>query len=196
MTTSTSFRIGALLLSVLSLTACTVSLPIPSEDTTATSAAPTAVTSSTISTSTTSTSSTSTGTSKRMKVGSCYAISGEKEKAGFTESGCSTKDPLTFLVVSEGHGTPSCDKGMYSYTYGAAADPTSDHVCMVANLQEGSCYGKADGGILAVMSCTDSRATMKAAKVINKADASMCPSGTEPYPFTDPGVTYCLAPPR
>jgi hypothetical protein len=71
-------------------------------------------------------------------------------------------------------------------------DPKSITMCFVPNQFESRCYGPDQLGLLTLMDCVDSRATLKiVSRVDGSTDESLCPVNSRAFPFVKPPRLYC-----
>ncbi|SHE78657.1 LppU/SCO3897 family protein [Streptoalloteichus hindustanus] len=129
------------------------------------------------------------------KVGDCASVSGNAKDAKYQALDCGN-DKATYKVAKVlENPSDSCPSGDYD-TYTQTARRGKDFkLCLMPNLQEGSCYKVGEDGKDITKVACGAEATIKISKVVrDKADEAAC-GDDKAFAYPEPATTFCLTQP-
>lgn len=133
-----------------------------------------------------------------LEAGNCLVFSGESDDADHELVDCEDSATFSYLVAKVIEGAGSCGAEFVEYTVGTErrGNTTTNKVtCLIENFHAGNCYAEtSDIMTFEIVGCSDPSASFKITTVENSADAT-CAAEEQPYSFTEPARTYCLAEP-
>lgn len=130
--------------------------------------------------------------------GNCLVFSGESDDADHDLVDCEDSTTFSYLAAKVIEGSGTCGDEFVEYTVGteSGGSSTTDKVtCLIENFHAGNCYSEtSDIMTFGIVDCSDATASFKVSTVEDSADAT-CAAEEQPYSFTEPARTYCLADP-
>lgn len=133
-----------------------------------------------------------------LEAGKCIVITGKIDNADHKEVNCDDATQFSYYVAKVNKGAETCGEGYDEYTISSkrrGSETTNKTVCLIGQLAKDVCYkqlGKDSTMAYGVAECAGS--DFKVTKVESVADAQ-CADGEEPWSWTEPARTYCLAQP-
>jgi hypothetical protein len=134
-------------------------------------------------------------------VGDCIKVNNASiSDADVNKVDCSDPAAAYKVGTTSDNASSDCPGGTetnyvgYTETGGRGSDLL---LCLILNAKEGDCYEEGTQ-IDTKVECTDPKATFKVLKVVEGADESKCPEGTQGsyrYPEPKPGLVQCLVEP-
>lgn len=134
-----------------------------------------------------------------LEAGNCLVFSGESDDADHDLVDCEDSTTFSYLVAKVIEGDGSCGADFVEYTVGTesrtGSTSTDKVTCLIENFHAGNCYAET-GDIMTfgIVECSDPSASFKISTVEDSADAT-CAAEEQPYSFTEPARTYCMADP-
>lgn len=134
-----------------------------------------------------------------LEAGNCLVFSGESDDADHDLVECDDSTTFSYLVAKVIEGAGSCGPDYVEYTVGTESrggnTTTNKVTCLIENFHAGNCYAETSDIMgFGVVDCSDPSAALKVSTVEDSADAT-CAEEEQPYSFTEPARTYCLADP-
>lgn len=134
-----------------------------------------------------------------LEAGNCLVFSGESDDADHDLVECDDATTFSYLVAKVIDGDGTCGPEYVEYTVGTESrggnTTTNKVTCLIENFHAGNCYAETSDIMgFGVVDCSDPNAAFKISTVEDSADAT-CAEEEQPYSFTEPARTYCLADP-
>lgn len=132
-----------------------------------------------------------------LQEGNCVVMSGEANDPKIDEAKCDDQTKASYKVVKVIKASDAKCEGDYSTYEVTKRGKTIAAYCLMENLFANKCYavsGK-NPSDFKMVECTDPKAEIKVAKVVESTDQTQCDAGSEAHTFPLGSRTYCLVPP-
>ena len=132
-----------------------------------------------------------------LEAGKCIIITGKNDDADHKEVKCDDASQFSYYVAKVNKGAETCGEGYYEYTISSkrrGTETTNKTVCLIDQMAQDVCYKKlGQDSTMAFEVAECSGADLQVTKVENSGTAT-CADGEEPWAWTEPARTYCVAP--
>jgi hypothetical protein len=131
------------------------------------------------------------------KAGDCAKVSGTESKPEYAAAACDSAEANAIVSKATSNTSEACGstEGVVQIIQKLGRGPDTK-LCLIPRFEEGQCYKTESGdSSLALVKQACAADNIKVTKVIkDKVDPTLCGEGGAPVTYTEPPITYCLAP--